>query len=91
MTMENPLIKATKASATVLVDFTSPEFEHWVNAEGEIFFRETKASFFTARNEGRIIAKRKTQDGIESAIGIWSEQERERLGVDIFVTLTEEE
>ncbi len=90
MAMENPLIKATKASATVTVDFTGSEFEHWTNAEGEILFRETKASFFTARHNGRIIAKRKTQDGIESAIGIWSEQERARLGVDVFITVAEE-
>ena len=89
--MENPLIKATNASATVIVGFTSPEFEHWTNAEGDIFFREVKAGFFTARNKGRVIAKRKTQAGIESAIGLWSEQERERLGVDVFITLTEED
>ncbi len=88
--MENPLIKATKASTKVIVDFSSPEFEHWTNAEGDIFFRETKAGFFVAKNEGRVIAKRKTQAGIESAIELWSERERERLAVDVFITLTED-
>ena len=89
--MENPLKKATKASASVIVDFTSPEFEHWTNAEGDICFRTLNDGFFTARNKGRVIAKRKTQAGIESAIKLWSERERERLGVDMFITLTEED
>ena len=88
--MENPLINATKASAKVIVGFTSPEFEHW--SEGsEIYFREIKASFYTAKVDGRIIATRKTWKGIESAIGLWSEQQRERLGVNVFITLIEEE
>ena len=89
--MENPLKNATKASAKVIVGFTSPEFEHWTNDEGDIFFRETKSGFLTAKAKGRVIAKRKTQTGIEKAINLWSERERERLGVDMFVTLIEEE
>ncbi len=74
----------------VIVEFTSPEFEHWKEG-GEIYFRETKAAFYTAKSEGKVIATRKTFKGIESAIGIWSERQRELLGVDMFITLIEEE
>lgn len=89
--MKNPLKNASKASARVIVDFTSPEFEHWTNSEGDICFSTIKDGFFTAKTKGRIIAKRKTQAGIENAIKLWSERERERLSVDMFITLIEEE
>ncbi len=88
--MENPFKNATKAAASVEVAFTSPEFDHWTDGEGNICFREIEDGFFTAKNKGRVIAKRKTQKGIESAINRWSEKERERQGVDMFITVIEE-
>ena len=91
--MENPLVKATKASVAITMTWEADEIDSFTNAAGDIFARVSKHGDAIATvkrgNKIKVIARRKTEKGLDEAVGRWLDKERERLGVEMLISVQE--